>query len=142
MPQAKNGDRVDIHYTGRLQDGTVFDSSDGREPLQFEIGSGQVIPGFDAAVNGMAEGEQKTITIPSAEAYGPRRDDLSLEVERSAFPPNIDPQVGQQLQMSQDNGQPAIVTVTEVSDERVTLDANHPLAGEDLTFELELVRIG
>jgi peptidylprolyl isomerase len=142
MAQANAGDKVSIHYTGRLDDGTVFDSSREREPLQFEVGSGQVIPGFDRAVAGMEEGEQKTVRIPAEEAYGSRRDDLLLEVEKSAFPPAIEPEVGQRLQMSQGPGQPAVVTVTEVAEDKVTLDANHPLAGQDLTFDLELVQVG
>jgi peptidylprolyl isomerase len=142
MAQAKAGDIVKVHYTGRLDDGSVFDSSQGRDPLRFEVGTGQVIAGFDEAVSGMSEGETKSVRIPSAEAYGERRDELMLEVERSAFPAEIDPEVGQRLQMSQGAGQTAVVTVAEVTDERVRLDANHPLAGEALTFELELVEIG
>jgi peptidylprolyl isomerase len=142
MAQAKSGDMVSVHYTGRLDDGTVFDSSEGREPLRFEVGSGQVIAGFDEAITGMGEGETKTVRIPSEEAYGERRDELMLEVERSAFPPTIEPEVGQRLQMSQGPGQAAVVTVTDVSAESVRLDANHPLAGEALTFELKLVEIG
>jgi peptidylprolyl isomerase len=142
MAQARTGDMVSVHYTGRLDDGSVFDSSQGREPLRFEVGSGQVIAGFDEAVTGMMAGETKTVRIPSAEAYGERREELMLEVERSAFPSNLQPEVGQRLQMSQGPGQNAIVTVTEVTDESVRLDANHPLAGQALTFELELVEIG
>ncbi len=141
MAQVTAGDTVRVHYTGRLDDGSVFDSSEGREPLRFEVGSGQVIGGFDEAVTGMESGETKTVRIPAEEAYGERRDDLLLDVERSAFPSSIEPEVGQRLQMSQGPGQPAVVTVTEVTEERVRLDANHPLAGEALTFELELVSI-
>lgn len=140
MAQAKSGDLVKVHYTGRLDDGSVFDSSKGREPLEFTLGGGQVIPGFDEAVTGMNPGDEKTITIPSDQAYGPRRDEMTVVVDPSQFPDNIQPEVGQQLQMSQ-NGQVAVVTVTDVSDEAVTLDANHPLAGRDLTFDLELVEI-
>jgi peptidylprolyl isomerase len=141
MGEARQGDRVSVHYIGRLGDGSVFDTSKEREPLSFEVGSGQVIPGFDEAVSGMRAGERKTVTIPSESAYGPRRDELLLQVEKSAFPEEIEPEVGQRLQMSQGPGQVAIVTITDVREESVTLDANHPLAGEDLTFELELVRI-
>lgn len=140
MAQAQAGDTVRVHYTGRLTDGTVFDSSQGRDPLEFTLGEGQVIPGFDEAVSGMAPGDERTITIPADQAYGPRRDDLVFPVPREQFPAELEPEVGQQLQMSQGN-QVAIVTVREVSPEAVTLDANHPLAGSDLTFDLELVEI-
>lgn len=139
--QAKAGDTVHVHYTGTLDDGSVFDSSREREPLRLELGSGQVIAGFDQAVTGMRRGDTRSVHIEAGDAYGPRRDDLLVEVERSAFPSGIEPEIGQRLQMSQGPGQTAIVTVTGVSEERVTLDANHPLAGKDLTFELELVRI-
>jgi peptidylprolyl isomerase len=141
MAQAQTGDTVRVHYTGRLDGGEVFDSSRGRDPLEFTLGGGQVIAGFDEAVTGMEPGDEKTVTIPAAQAYGPRRDEMSGEVPRAQFPPDIDPQVGQQLQMQQE-GQTFVVTVTEVSDEVVRLDANHPLAGKDLTFDLELVGIG
>jgi FKBP-type peptidyl-prolyl cis-trans isomerase 2 len=140
MEQARTGDTVRIHYTGKLGDGEVFDSSRDREPLEFTLGGGQVIAGFDAAVTGMQPGDEKTVTIPAEEAYGPRRDEMVGEVPRAQFPPNIEPQVGQQLQMQQ-NGQSFVVTVAGVSDDVVRLDANHPLAGKDLTFELELVEI-
>jgi peptidylprolyl isomerase len=119
MGEARQGDMVSVHYTGRLDDGSVFDTSEGREPLRFEVGSGQVIAGFDEAVTGMGEGRRKTVRIPSEEAYGERRDELMLEVERSAFPPTIEPEVGQRLQMSQGPGQAAVVTVTDVSEESV-----------------------
>lgn len=138
--KATNGDTVQVHYTGKLDDGSVFDSSRGREPLEFTVGSGQVISGFDDAVTGMEQGDEKTVKIPSDEAYGGRRDELIFTIERTQLPDSIDPEVGQQLQMSQ-NGQVAIVTITDVSEEGVTLDANHPLAGKDLTFELELVGV-
>lgn len=140
MQQAKQGDTVRVHYTGRLGDGSEFDSSRGREPLEFEVGGGQVIAGFDEAVGGMSVGESKTVTIPAAEAYGARREEMVLTVGRDQFPPDLDPEVGQQLQMAQGN-QVAIVTVTDVAEDAVTLDANHPLAGQDLTFDLELVSI-
>ncbi len=129
-----------MHYTGTLEDGSVFDSSQGRDPLQFKVGSGQVIPGFDQAVSGMKPGDERKVTIPAAEAYGSRRDDLVIEVERERLADDLEPQIGQQLQLSQE-GQSFVVRVTEVSDESVTLDANHPLAGEDLTFQLQLVEI-
>ena len=140
MPQAKAGDTVRIHYTGTLQDGTVFDSSQGREPLEFTLGSGQVIPGFDSAVSGMEVGASRKVTIPAAEAYGPRRDDMILAIPREQVPPGINPEVGEQLQVGQGQEQ-FLVTVAEVNEREVVLDGNHPLAGEDLTFELELVSI-
>jgi peptidylprolyl isomerase len=141
MVQAKSGDTVKIHYTGRLEDGTVFDSSAKREPLEFIISGGQVIPGFEQAVLGMTPGESKTEKIPMDQAYGPHREEMVLEVSREQIPPDINPEVGQQLQIQQANGQSVPVFVTEVTDNQITLDANHPLAGEDLTFEIELVEI-
>lgn len=140
MAAARAGDTVRIHYTGRLDDGSVFDSSEGREPLEFAVGSGQVIPGFDNAVSGMEEGQQKRVTIPADEAYGPRREELVLTVERSQLPDDMSPQLGEQYQMSQ-AGQTVVLTVTDVSEDAVELDANHPLAGENLTFDIQLVGI-
>jgi len=140
--QAKTGDIVKVHYTGRLQDGTVFDTSVGSEPLEFTIGQGQLISGFEQAVIGMKVGESKTVTIPVDQAYGPRRDDMILVVEQDQLPEDLDPRVGMQLQMNQGDGEIMIVTITEVSETTVTIDANHPLAGQDLTFEIELVGIG
>ena len=140
MAQAKSGDTVRIHYTGTLGDGSVFDSSRGREPLEFTLGSGQVIAGFDTAVTGMSVGDEQTVTIPAAQAYGARRDDLMMPVPRDQFPANINPTPGQQLQMRQ-GGQTMVLTVREVTTDEVVLDGNHPLAGEDLTFALELVAI-
>jgi peptidylprolyl isomerase len=140
MAQAKSGDTVRVHYTGRLADGSVFDSSEGREPLEFVLGAQQVIPGFEEAVDGLSPGEERTVAIPADRAYGPRREEMVLTVGRDQFPDEIRPEVGQQLQMSQD-GQVAIVTITGVSDAEVTLDANHPLAGKDLTFDVQLVDI-
>ena len=140
MGKARKGDTVRVHYTGKLDDQEVFDSSEGRDPLEFTLGSGQVIPGFDQAVEGMEIGEERSVTIPADEAYGQRRDNMTATVPRDQFPPGVDPEVGQQLQMNAD-GQAIPVRVTEVSAEAVTLDANHPLAGQDLTFELELVEI-
>lgn len=139
--QAQQGDRVRVHYTGKLQDGTVFDSSLEREPLEFVIGDGEIIPAFEKAVIGMAEGEKKTVVIPSEEAYGPRREELMLRVGNEHIPPDLKPYVGQQLEMVQADGQSVIVTVVEVDEEGLLLDANHPLAGQDLTFEIELVEV-
>ncbi|NES24838.1 MAG: peptidylprolyl isomerase [Symploca sp. SIO3E6] len=141
MVQAKSGDTVKIHYTGKLDDGTVFDSSTNREPLEFTISGGQVIPGFDQAVIGMSLGESKTATIPMDQAYGPYRDEMVLEVGRDKMPSDLQPEVGQQLQLQQPNGQNIGVIVTQVTESNVRLDANHPLAGQDLTFDLELVAI-
>ncbi|MFO7982193.1 MAG: peptidylprolyl isomerase [Desulfuromonadales bacterium] len=139
MSQAKEGDSVKVNYTGKLEDGTVFDSSEGKEPLEFTVGSGQIIPGLDKAVDGMEVGESKTVTVESEEAYGPRRDEMVLEVERERLPEEIEPEVGQQLQVGSSEDQTMIVQITDVTDTAVTLDANHPLAGKDLTFDIELV---
>lgn len=141
MIQAKPGDTVKIHYTGKLEDGTVFDSSVNREPLEFTLNGGQVIPGFEQAVVGMMPGESKTQKIPMEEAYGPYRSEMVIEVSRQQLPADLQPEVGQQLQVQQPNGQAVPVFVTEVTDATVTLDANHPLAGEDLTFDIQLVEI-
>lgn len=141
MTQAKQGDTVKIHYTGTLNDGTVFDSSEGRDPLSFTIGSGQVIPGFEEAVIGMAENEKKNVTIPPEKAYGARNEEMVINVPRSQVPPDISPETGQRLQMQGPNEQVIIVEITEVNDDSITLDANPPLAGKDLTFDIELVEI-
>ncbi len=141
MAKAKVGDTVRVHYIGTLDDGTVFDSSMGREPLEFTLGENEVIPGFEEAVIGMEPGERKSITIPSDEAYGPYYEDMVLTVDRSEFPPDLELEVGQRLQVRQADGYVFAVTVTEITDDEVTLDANHPLAGEDLTFAIELVEI-
>jgi peptidylprolyl isomerase len=137
---AKNGDLVRVHYTRRLGDGKVFDTSrDGGEPLEFQIGAGQVIPGFEEGVRGMVVGESKTIEIESEDAYGPRRDGLiaTIERERAKFP--FEPQVGMNLLMPLPDDQQLEVVVTEVTDTHVTVDGNHPLAGQKLIFDLELV---
>ncbi len=140
MAQAQNGDTVKVHYTGTLDDGTEFDSSTKRDPLEFTIGEGKLIPGFEQAVVGMEPGESKTVTIPPDDAYGPRRPELEIEVNRSDLPADLSPKVGDQLELSQDD-RTFIVRVIEASLESVTLDANHPLAGEALTFEIELVEV-
>jgi len=141
MTQAKSGDTVRIHYTGTLKDGSVFDSSEGRDPLEFQLGSGQVIPGFDEGVSGMEVGEKKTVEIPCDQAYGPIHPEAMQDVPRAEIPDDIPLDLGTQLQMQAPNGQTMMVTVANVTDEKVTLDANHPLAGKDLTFALELVEI-
>ncbi|MFN3233299.1 MAG: peptidylprolyl isomerase [Alphaproteobacteria bacterium] len=142
MTTAKDGDKVGVHYRGTLDDGSEFDSSKGRDPLEFTLGSGQVIGGFDAAVTGMTIGDSKTVTFPAEEAYGPHRPEMIQKVERSQLPDHIEIDVGVQLQASRQGEQPMVLTVTEFDDTTVTLDANHPLAGKALTFELELVSIG
>ncbi len=139
--QAKVGDTIKVHYTGTLDNGTVFDSSVGRKPLEFTIGLGQMIPGFDKGVVGLNLSESKTITIPADQAYGPYRADLVQVVARDQFPPDSELEVGQVLQASQPNGQIILVTITNVTDSDVTLDANHRLAGKNLTFEIQLVEI-
>lgn len=142
MTQVKAGDTVRIHYTGTLKDGTTFDSSAGRDPLQFEVGSGQIIPGLDAALPGMEVGERKVVEVACADAYGPSDPNMRQDVPREAIPAEIPLQKGLQLQMQTPQGQQVPVTVAEIGEETVTLDANHPLAGQDLTFDIELVSIG
>ena len=142
MSQAKNGDKVSVHYKGTLADETLFDSSEGRDPLEFTLGSGQVIPGFDSAVSGLSIGESVKVDIPAAEAYGERNAQLIQVMERKMLPPDIEPEVGQEYMAMSQTGQQVTVVVVDVSDDSVTLDANHPLAGKDLTFEIELVKIG
>jgi FKBP-type peptidyl-prolyl cis-trans isomerase 2 len=141
MAPAKDGDTVKVHYTGKLGDGTIFDSSEQNGPVQFTIGENQVIGGFERAIIGMSPGEKKTAEVEAEDAYGPRRDDAVMEVDRSQLPDDLDPDVGDQLQAQRRDGDPVVVTVTDVSDSSVTLDANHPLAGRDLTFDIELVEI-
>jgi FKBP-type peptidyl-prolyl cis-trans isomerase 2 len=141
MGQAKLGDTVKVHYTGKLDDGTVFDTSTERDPLQFSIGEGLVIPGFEQAVVGMTPGESKRTTIPADEAYGPYRPELVMVVDKERIPTDVSVEVGQMLQISQSNGQAIPVVVTEVSDSQITLDANHPLAGQELIFDIQLVQI-
>jgi len=143
MPKVKDGDTVKVHYTGKLGDGSVFDTSRERnEPLEFTLGQGQLIPGFEKAVIGMDVGDSTTVDIPSGEAYGERRDDLEIEVPKAELPESVDPEVGMQLQMQQQQSEQAIpVQITDVKEENVILDANHPLAGKDLTFDIELVEI-
>ncbi len=141
MSEAKKGDRVKVHYTGKLTDGSVFDSSRDREPLEFELGAGMMISGFDAAVTGMKVGDTKTAEIPSAEAYGEHNDEMVISVPKTQLPEGLTPEVGQQLGMQQPNGQSIPVRVTKVEEESIEIDANHPLAGKDLVFDLELVEI-
>jgi FKBP-type peptidyl-prolyl cis-trans isomerase 2 len=141
MPEAKKGDTVKVHYTGKFDDGTVFDSSQDREPLVFMLGEGSVIPAFEQAVEGMNPGEVKTETIPADQAYGPRLEEMVTEVDKKLFPPNTKLEAGQMLQIPREEGKTLNVTITKVSEDKVTLDANHPLAGKDLIFNIELVEI-
>ncbi len=141
MSNAKDGDTVKVHYTGTLEDGTVFDSSKDRDPLQFTLGKGQLIKGFENAVLGMSIGETKTVRIPSNEAYGPRRDELILKFNKTDFPTNIEPKEGLVLNLRSPDGRTLMAEITEVSVDSVTLDANHPLAGRDLTFQIDLVEV-
>ncbi|WP_300037861.1 peptidylprolyl isomerase [uncultured Roseobacter sp.] len=141
MTQVKTGDTVAIHYTGTLLDGTTFDSSDGRDPLEFVVGSGQIIPGLDTAIPGMTVGDKKTVDIPCDQAYGPLNPEMRQAVPRDGIPEDIPLEVGTQLQMQTPSGQAMPVMVVEVDEATVTLDANHPLAGKDLKFDIELMRI-
>lgn len=141
MQQVKSGDKVKVHYHGKLTNGETFDSSKGREPLEFEVGSGMVIKGFDDGVTGMAVGEKKTIHIPFLEAYGPSNSEMIIDMPKDRFPTDMQLEIGMPLMMTSGDGQNFQVTVTEIKEDAVTLDANHPLAGKDLVFDLELVEI-
>ena len=141
MQQVKNGDTVRVHYHGKLTDGSTFDSSEGRDPLEFTVGSGQVIKGFDDAMLNMQPGEKKTVNIPVEQAYGQRNNDMIMEYPKSEFPADMNPEVGMELHMSDNMGNVFPVVIAEVQQEMVMLDANHPLAGQDLVFEIELVSI-
>ena len=141
MSKVKDGNTVKVHYTGTLKDGSVFDTSAEREPLEFKLGEGQLIPGFEKAVIGMEEGESTKIDIPVKEAYGEAREDLIINVPKDQLPDDVEPEVGMQLQVNQPDGQPVPVRVAEITDEELKLDANHPLAGKDLSFEIEVVEI-
>ncbi|MEM9671184.1 MAG: peptidylprolyl isomerase [Bacteroidota bacterium] len=141
MSKAKTGDTVQVHYTGTLDDGSQFDSSRQRDqPLEFTLGQGQMIPGFEKAVDGMEVGDSKQVKIPSQEAYGEKKPEMIMEVSKGDFPPNITPEVGQQLAVNT-QGRQVPVVITEMREDTVVLDANHPLAGQDLTFDIELMNI-
>lgn len=139
--QAEQGDTVQVHYTGRLDDGSVFDSSRENEPLEFELGSGRVIPGFESAVEGMSVGDSQEVELDPDEAYGERRDDLVMPVSRDQLPEELDPEVGDALEVQLGSGERTTATVVEADDSSVTLDLNHPLAGRTLNFEVELLDI-
>jgi peptidylprolyl isomerase len=141
MVEAKYGDTVRVHYTGKFEDGTIFDSSTDQDPLEFTLGQGQLIPGFEQAVMGMIPGQSKTEAIPAAAAYGPRHQEMVVEIDREQMPANMQPEVGQQLEISQNPGEIIPVVVAAVSENKVILDANHPLAGENLVFDIQLLEI-
>jgi FKBP-type peptidyl-prolyl cis-trans isomerase 2 len=141
MQQVQNGDKIKVHYHGKLRSGETFDSSEGRDPLEFTVGSGQVIKGFDEGVKGMKVGDKKTVEIHVTDAYGEKQQEMMIEFPKDQFPADMNPEVGMQLMMSNGSGQQFPVTVAEVKDASIVLDANHPLAGQDLVFDLELVSI-
>ena len=141
MTQAQVGDMVKVHYTGRLTDGTTFDTSLERDPLEFTLGEGELIAGFEQAVLGMAAGESKTTTIPADQAYGPHHAERMIDVERHHLPSDLQPEIGQRLEMTRPDGTTLSVMITTVTETQVTLDANHPLAGQDLIFDITLLEI-
>ncbi|MBE9556305.1 MAG: peptidylprolyl isomerase [Proteobacteria bacterium] len=141
MSEAKSGDTVRLHYTGTLTDGSRFDSSEGRDPLEFTLGGGQIIPGLEREIFGMKVGDKKTVTAVADEAYGQPNPAALQDVPRDTIPPEIELAIGGQLQVSSQEGQQMTVTITAITDDVVTMDANHPLAGQDLIFDVELVEI-
>jgi len=141
MAEAKLGDTVKVHYTGKFDNGEIFDSSENQDPLKFTIGQGHVIPGFENAVVGMNTGESKTEKIPAEDAYGAYSNELVLTVNKNNLPQEISPEIGQQLEVKNPSGDAFPVVITEITDETITLDANHPLAGRDLIFEIQLLEI-
>lgn len=141
MSQAEKGNNVKVHYTGTLKDNTVFDSSREREPLGFTVGAGQMIAGFDAAVVGMKVGDSKKVTIPAAEAYGPKSEEAMVKVPKEQLPEGMKPEIGMQLEATQADGRTQVLVVAEVIEDEVVLDANHPLAGKDLIFDIEMIEI-
>ncbi|MGD8983010.1 MAG: peptidylprolyl isomerase [Desulfobacteraceae bacterium] len=141
MSKVKDGDTVKVHYTGKLENGDVFDSSREREPFEFTVGNKAVIPGFEKGVIGMGVGDTKTIEILPEEAYGAKQDELVVEVQKTELPDDITPTIGQRLQIKQQDGNPIVVTITDLTEDSITLDANHPLAGYTLFFDVELVDI-
>lgn len=141
VAQANEGDEVQVHYTGKLEDGTVFDSSEDGEPLSFKIGENRVIPGFEQAVTGMEPGDTKTAEVEPEQAYGEHREDMVMEMDRDQIPGEVDPEVGQQLQLRLENGQTVPVLITALGEDTVTIDANHPLAGRTLIFDIEVVDV-
>lgn len=141
MAQSKKGDSIKVHYTGTLTDGTVFDSSEGKDPLEVTLGSGAVIPGFDAALTGMEVGEKKTVTIPYKKAYGPHNAEMVMQIPVSQVPEDMSPKIGNKMQVGGAAGEVMTVTVLDITDDFIVLDANPPLAGENLTFAIEMIAI-
>ncbi|MBI2412254.1 MAG: peptidylprolyl isomerase [Deltaproteobacteria bacterium] len=141
MAQAKKGDHVKVHYKGTLEDGSEFDASFNREPIEFTLGEGMLLPRFEQAVEGMDEGETRNIKIPAEEAYGPYFQDLVIEFEKEQFPPDLDPKIGEHLELQQEDGSSTVVKIVSISGDKVSLDANHPLAGKDLLFEIRLLAV-
>ncbi len=141
MTNLKDGDTAKVHYTGKLEDGRVFDTSKEREPLEFTVGEGSIIPGFEEGVVGMEIGETRSLEVPPEAAYGPRREELVFNIPSDHFPEHITPEIGMQLQIKQQDGTPFAAVITDMEEEEVTLDANHPLAGQTLYFEVELLEI-
>lgn len=141
MSQAKDGDTVKVHYTGRLENGEVFGTTKDEEPLELTLGSGKIIPGFEKGIAGMEVGDTKTMTVPPGEAYGPRRKELIVDIKKTDLPEDITPAIGKQLQIRQKDDNPIEVAITDMDEDTVTLDANHPLAGNTLLFEVELLEI-
>lgn len=141
MSIAQKGNKVKVHYTGTLQDGKVFDSSEGRDPLEVVLGSGEVIVGFDEAITGMTVGEKKSVTIPMEKGYGPRNEEMVMEAPKEHVPPDINPEIGMKLQMGGANGELILVEVVNITDTHIVLDANPPLAGKELNFDIELVEV-
>jgi len=141
MAKVEKGNTVKVHYTGKLSDGTVFDSSDGGQPLEFKVGDGNLIPGFENGVVGMEVDDTKTVVIPSNEAYGEAREDLIMEVPKDNLPAELTPEIGMELVSKQPDGQEVIVKIVEVKENSIKIDANHQLAGKDLTFEIRVVEI-
>jgi len=141
MTQAKKGDSVKVNFIGKLEDGSVFANTADSEPLEFKLGEGKIIPGIETAVEGMNVGDSKSVKVPPEQAYGQRREELVEEVSRDKFPKDVEPKVGQKFEVPQQQGQPMAVTVVDTSEQTVTLDGNHPLAGRDLTFDLQLLEV-
>jgi len=141
MSQVKDGNTAKIHFTGKLENGEVFDTSLEREPMEFRVGNGDVMPGLEAGVVGMAIGDTKTIEIPPEQGFGARHEDLVVEVVKNLIPESVTPEVGQRMQVSKEEGEMIVVTIIDMSDDTVTLDANHPLAGHTLFFDVELIEI-
>lgn len=141
MAQAKKGDHVKVHYKGTLEDGSEFDASFNREPIEFTLGDGMLLPRFEQAVEGMDEGETRNIKIPADEAYGPYFQDLVIEFEKEQFPPDLDAKIGEHLELQQEDGSSTVVKIVNISGDKVSLDANHPLAGKDLLFEIKLLAV-